>query len=191
MSRNQRKNGSPWATINIEKGYHKQAWINAKQNPVATMRWFADQNKPCVMKMIVSNTMTFSQTNRAYDQNSILPMLHKALPGLYRDDFLEAMQEEIKELDKHSTCVVVKWDQLSEGANNLLNTWSLKIKPSVIKFKASFCVRGDKHIKDLHHHENLTLATLWTRKRLLMAQSLNLGLHNNQDCFPNAFVQAT
>jgi hypothetical protein len=62
------------------------------------------------MKMIVSNIMAFSQIIKAISQNSILPMLHKALPGLYRDEFLEAMQEEKKELVEHNIWVVVKWD---------------------------------------------------------------------------------
>lgn len=37
-----------------------------------------------------------------------LPLLHEALAGPHRDEFLEAMRNEIKELEEHGTWTVVK-----------------------------------------------------------------------------------
>jgi len=56
------------------------------------------------------------------------PSMQEALNGPYRDEFLEAMQVEIKELEEHGTWEMLAWSSLPEGANVLQGTWAFKVK---------------------------------------------------------------
>ena len=56
------------------------------------------------------------------------PDFHEAMSGPHREEFVEAMENEIKELEAHNTWTVVSRSLLPEGANAPASTWAFKIK---------------------------------------------------------------
>ena len=73
------------------------------------------------------------------------PNISEAMRSSHREEFLEAMGEEIRALENHSTWKIVRRTSLPEGANVLPSTWVFKIKQypdgRYHKTKAHFCVR--------------------------------------------------
>ena len=71
------------------------------------------------------------------------PTLRQALAGPHKEEFLEAMRQEIEELEKHNTWTVVKRSEIPQGKNVIPGTWALKIKRypdgRLRKFKGRFC----------------------------------------------------
>ena len=65
------------------------------------------------------------------------------------------MIKEIQELEEHGTWIVMLRSKIPEGANIIPSTWAFKIKRSpdgeIKKFKARFCVRGDKQIEEIDY----------------------------------------
>ena len=134
------------------------------------------------------------QLMKAKSNDPDLPQLHEALAGPYREEFREAMRNEIKELEEHNTWTVVRRDQLPEGANVLPSTWALRIKRfpdgRVCKFKARFCARGDRQVEGVDYFDKYAPVVSWSTVRMLLVLSLNLGWKTRQVDFSNAFVQA-
>ena len=87
-----------------------------------------------------------SKPNRDPD----LPNIQEALSGPYREQFLEAMAKEIKELEDHGTWEVVERSTLPEGVNVLPSTWAFRVKRypdgRFLKTKARFCAQGNKQV---------------------------------------------
>ncbi len=123
------------------------------------------------------------------------PGIKEALGGIHRDDFLEAMGKEIEELEEHETWNVMEKSDVPEGANIIPSTWAFKIKrtPSgeVRKFKARFCVRGDKQIEGVDYFETYAPVVSWSSVRMLLGLTLQYGWATKQVDFSNAFVHAT
>ena len=81
-----------------------------------------------------------------YDPDT--PNNKEVLSGPHKDKFLEAMSQEIENLEEHGTWNVIRRSSLPEGANVLSSTWAFKIKRTpcgeLRKFQARFCIRGDQ-----------------------------------------------
>ena len=112
----------------------------------------------------------------------------------HRDKFIKAMDVEIKELESHNTWTVMRKADMPEGANLLPSTWAFKIKRnpdgSIRKYKARFCVRGDKQIADVDYFESYAPVVSWSTVRMLLNLSIQKGWYTRQVDFSNAFVQA-
>ena len=97
------------------------------------------------------------QLMKAKGNDPDLPQLHEALMGPHRDEFLEAMRKEIKQLEEHNTWTVVPRENLPDKANVLPSTWALRIKRypdgRVNKFKARFCTRGDRQVEGVDYFD--------------------------------------
>ena len=122
------------------------------------------------------------------------PPLTEALSGRYREEFLQAMKREIDELQHHNTWTIVAKRCLAKGTNVLPGTWALKIKRypdgRLRKFKARFCVRGDRQIEGVDYDDKFAPVVSWGTVRLLSILSINQGWVSRQVDFSNAFVQA-
>ena len=122
------------------------------------------------------------------------PTLHEAISGVHREEFLDAMMKEIQELEEHGTWTVIKRSSLPKDINVLPSTWAFKIKRypdgRLRKFKARFCVRGDKQIEGIDYFEKYAPVCSWSTVRLVMAIALQRGWATKQIDFENAFVQA-
>ena len=86
-------------------------------------------------------------------RNPDVPMFGEAMSSEHRAEFEEAMDQEVLELIQHDTWLPVKRKDVPRGANILPGTWAFRIKRypdgRLRKFKARFCVRGDKQLKEL------------------------------------------
>ena len=77
------------------------------------------------------------------------PTLKEALDGPYCEQFLDAMQQELKQLHQHKTWLprIILREKLPSETQVIALTWVLKIKRQpngeLLKFKARLCYRGD------------------------------------------------
>jgi hypothetical protein len=122
------------------------------------------------------------------------PNFQEAMFGPYRSEFIQAMAKEISELEEHGTWKVVSRRSLPEGANILPSTWAFKIKRTpfgeIKKFKARFCVRGDKQIEGVDYFESYAPVVAWSTVRMILCLAIQQGWATKMVDFSNAFVQA-
>ena len=73
-------------------------------------------------------------------------------------------------------------------------TWAFRIKRypdgRINKFKARFCVRGDRMVKNEDYFESWSPTASWSTVRMLMTMTLQHDWCIKQADFDNAFVQA-
>ena len=85
---------------------------------------------------------------------------------------------------------VVKRSEASEK-NILPSMWALKRKRHpdgrIRKYKAHFCVQGDKQVYGVDFDETYALVVQWSTIRMLFTLALSLGLKMD---YSNAFVRA-
>ena len=130
------------------------------------------------------------------------PGIVEALTGQYREEFLEAMKNEVEELEAHKTWEVIKREDIPVEKDKdgnpkqpkvLSGTWAFKIKhfPSGLlrKIKARFCARGDLQ-EDVNVYETYAPVASWSSIRMLTITGLQRGWVTKQIDFSNAFVQA-
>ena len=121
------------------------------------------------------------------------PNLQQAMTSEHADKFCEAMAKQIADLEKHKTWRLVKRSTLPKDTNVLPGTWAFKIKRlpdgTLRKFKARFCVRGDKQIEGIDYFEKYAPVVSWSTVRLVMSIALQRGWATKQIDFENTFVQ--
>ncbi|MGH7954829.1 MAG: reverse transcriptase domain-containing protein, partial [Gloeomargaritales cyanobacterium] len=119
------------------------------------------------------------------------PRYHEAMVGPHKEEFCEAMRKEIDELTKQRT-----WEVVDRPKNKtvLPGTWAFKIKRypdgRVRKYKARFCVRGDRQTDGIDAFDTYAPVVQWSTVRLMMTMSSVLGLKSVQVDYNNAFAQA-
>jgi hypothetical protein len=122
------------------------------------------------------------------------PSIQEALSGPYHQEFLEALRNEIQELEEHGTWEAIPRSAVPEGANILPSTWALLVKwyPGVRfhKTKAKFCARGDQQVEGVDYFDKYAPVVSWSTVRLLLVTSITQGWKSKQVDFSNAFVQA-
>ena len=134
----------------------------------------------------------WTYTASMVDQDS--PTYFEAMTGPDSEKYRQAMAIEIEELVAKGTWKLRERSSLPEGANVLPSTWAFKRKrnPSgiVTRYKARFCVRGDKQVKGIDCFDTYAPVVAWSTVRLMFILSLLLGLKSRQVDYNNAFVQA-
>jgi len=121
-----------------------------------------------------------------------VPTWVKAMSSKHHEQFEDTMDQEILELIQHDT-----WDMVQQpcDANVLPGTWAFCVKRypdgCLCKFKAQFCVHGNKQIEGVDYFEKYAPVVAWSRVCLMMTIALHLGMAMRQIDFSNAFVQAT
>ena len=124
-----------------------------------------------------------------------LPKYRVAMAGPHRDQFIEAMVKEVKELEEFGTWTEVPNSGVPKGKQVLPGTWVLRIKRypdgRLRKFKARYCVRGDMQVEGVDYFEKYAPVVNWSTVRLLLCISETYGWATKQIDYSNAFVQAT
>ena len=119
---------------------------------------------------------------------------NEAMRSQYVDEFVEAMRIEVEALTKLGTWQGVLRSSLPRNGNVLPSTWAFKIKrwPNglIRKFKARFCVRGDRQIEGVDVFETYAPVVAWSTVRCLLAFSLDQNLVTRQIDVSNAFPNA-
>ena len=122
------------------------------------------------------------------------PTLRQAMCGPYAQQFKEGMVEEIANLTKIGTYEGVLRSSLPKGTNVIPSTWAFKIKrwPSgeIARFRARFCVRGDKQIEGIDVFDTYAPVVAWPTVRTILAFALQKGMKTRQIDFQNAFATA-
>ena len=76
-----------------------------------------------------------------------IPTLTESMKGPYKAEFMHAINQEIKELEKPGTNTIYSRKSVN-GAHTLPNTWDFKVKRfpdgRLRNFKARFFARGDR-----------------------------------------------
>jgi len=123
-----------------------------------------------------------------------LPNYQEAMRGPHKHHFLQAMADEIKQLQILKTWFGVKRSSLPPNTIVLPSTWAFRIKrlpnQSIHKFKARFCVHGAKQLGGADVFETFAPVVQWSTVRCLLAFALQEQLVTRQVDFSNAFVQA-
>ena len=132
------------------------------------------------------------KAKKNYDPDT--PTFGQAMRSPYSKEFKAAMMTEIKSLVKHGTWVGLLCSSLPEGANVIPSTWAFRIKrlpdSTIYKWKARFCMRGDKQVDGVDVFETYAPVVSWSVVRSMLAFALQKDLKTRQVDFSNAFVQA-
>jgi hypothetical protein len=139
----------------------------------------------------IANPIAFAAGKTSDPDN---PTLKEAMLSKDAAEYTEAMGIEVAALEKNGTWTPTLRSSLPHEANVLPGTWALKLKRypdgRVRKYKARYCVRGDKQIKGVDYHETYAPVVAWTTVRMMMVMAATLNLKTTQIDFSNAFVQA-
>ena len=128
------------------------------------------------------------------------PSFNEALTGQYAAEFSAAMIKEIKTLIAINTWTPIprtKVPLTKDGQKRpiLPGTWAFKIKRlpdgTVSKFKARYCVRGDKQKAGVDYFETYAPVVQWSTVRLILTLILKNNWVTKQVDYTNAFAQAT
>ena len=133
---------------------------------------------------------------KAYkESNPDEPTLYEALSSPESEDWSEAMEEEVDNLEKRKTWTVIAQSSIPKDAEIIPSTWAFKCKRfpdgSFRKFKARFCVRGDiqKH-KSTEPMNTYAPVVNWSTVRFMLVLTCILDLKTQATDFSNAFAQA-
>jgi hypothetical protein len=124
-----------------------------------------------------------------------LPSVREAVMGPHAKEFWKAMESEISTLESMDTWEVVPRSSMPKGAKAIPSTWAFRIKRypdgRLNKFKARFCVMGNRMEKGVHYFEDSYSPLVgWPTVRAAMLLSASHGWKSRQVDFTNAFCQA-
>lgn len=120
------------------------------------------------------------------------PNLCEALDGPNAENWWEAMKIEFTTLEQD----LKTWSlvERQDWMHVLPSVWAFRLKryPNGLakKFKARFCVRGDKQVEGVDYFETWSPVVQWTTVRAMMILSTKLQLHTAQADITAAFVHA-
>lgn len=147
-----------------------------------------------IMDTVHPMACQFPAAMKAKGNNPDLPTWDQCMTGEDKEACEEAMVKELTELSEHGTWELTKRDALPEGARVLPSTWAFRIKRypdgRFRKFKARFCVRGDRQIAGIDYDEKYSPVVNWSTVRMMLSMAANYDLKTRQVDFSNAFVQA-
>jgi hypothetical protein len=121
------------------------------------------------------------------------PSYDRAMSSPEADQWWDAMVTEMETLEKD----LKAWKLVkitSDMKSILPSTWAFKVKRypdgTVKKYKARFCVRGDRQIEGVDYWETWAPVVQWSTVRTMMILSTKLGLVSAQADITGAFVHA-
>jgi hypothetical protein len=122
------------------------------------------------------------------------PTYRQAMASPDADKWWDAMVTEMNTLESEMKCWQLVKRPTSPSINILPSKWAFKLKRypdgSAKKFKARFCVRGDRQIEGIDFWETWAPVVQWSTVRTMMVLSTKLGLKTAQADITAAFVHA-
>ena len=126
--------------------------------------------------------------------NADNPSYQMAMSGEMAHEWQKAMIAEVKGILKQKTWVPISRTSMPKGKIILPGIWAFKLKRlpdgSPLKFKARYCVRGDKQIAGVDYFETYAPVVQWSTIRLVLTMVLSHGWVTRQVDYTNAFTQA-
>ena len=120
------------------------------------------------------------------------PSWNMAVNGPFQEEFHQAMEVELNTLENE----MESWELVPRTSEMhvLPSTWAFKIKrfPDglVKKFKARFCVQGDRQKEGIDYFETWSPVTRWETVRTMMVLAAKLNLKSAQCDITAAFLHA-
>ena len=119
------------------------------------------------------------------------PTFHQALSGLEADKYIEAMKEEITNLKRMNTWILVDREPQMKV---LKGTWAFRLKRTpdgvAYRHRSRFCVRGDQQEYGVNYFETFAPVVQWSTIRLLLILILTNRWTTRVIDYTNAFPQA-
>ena len=119
------------------------------------------------------------------------PTFHEAMSGLEADKYIEAMKEEILNLKRMNTWILVDREPHMKV---LKGTWAFKLKRTpdgvAYRHRSRFCVRGDQQEYGVNYFETFAPVVQWSTIRLLLILILTNDWKTRVIDYTNAFPQA-
>lgn len=123
-----------------------------------------------------------------------MPTFSQAMASPQSDYWREAIRIELVDLEKRETWIELNIHNLPDDGNLVPGTWAFKVKRfpdgRFRKFKARFCVRGDKQIEGVDFFRTYAPVVQWITVRMMLIVSASLDLKTLQVDYSNAFAQA-
>ena len=120
--------------------------------------------------------------------------LEEALRQPDRDDFLKAMEKELKDHIERKHWRVVPISKIPHGRVPIPMVWSMKRKKSpageIIKHKARLCAGGHKQLFGVDYWDTYSPVVSWSTVRLILTTSLIMDWHMEAVDFVLAYPQA-
>ena len=150
-----------------------------------------------MLKQVASTMETLTTNLFAFVASKSDPdtlMYHEAMMASDKQEFRDAMEVEITALERQNTWnIVPRTSATIQNKKVLPGTWTFKRKRypdgRIRKYKARFCLRGDKQIIGVDVFETYAPVVQWSSVRLCFILSVILGLSSRQVDYTNAFVQ--
>ena len=150
-----------------------------------------DWDTGCVDGILPQEYFSYAAKNKKIDPDA--PPWHIAMKSEQVDDWIQAAEGELSELSTKGTWTEMHKKDLPPGANVLPGTWALKVKRfpdgRFRKFKARYCVRGDKQLEGIDYHQTYAPVVSWLSVRMLLITSVFANLSTVQVDYSNAFAQ--
>ena len=126
---------------------------------------------------------------RGMDPDS--PTFHQAMSGSEANHYIEAMKEEITNLKRMKTWILVDREPHMKV---LKGTWAFKLKRTpdgvAYRYRSRFCVRGDQQEYGVNYFETFAPVVQWSTIRLLLILILTNNWTTRVIDYTNAFPQA-
>jgi hypothetical protein len=104
--------------------------------------------------------------------NEDTPNFSQAMNGPDALGYVDAMENEIQQLEEKDPWDIIPISKVPEGANILESTWAFKWKQfpdgRVRKLKARLCVRGDQQIEGVDFFDTYAPVVAWSTVQLLL-----------------------
>lgn len=131
----------------------------------------------------------------AASSNPDIMYLHEALKAPDRDEFLKAMQQEVKDHEERGHWELVSKSDIPEGTIILPAVWAMRRKRrittnEVYKWKARLNVHGGKQVKNVHYWETYSPVVKWSSIRLFLMIAAIKKWHTRQIDFVLAYPHA-
>ena len=126
--------------------------------------------------------------------NADNPSYNMALTSDQAHEWEKAMVAEVNGILKQKTWISVDRSKVPSNKVVLPGTWAFKLKRlpdgSPLKYKARYCVRGDKQVAGIDYFETYAPVVQWSNIRLVLTMVLANGWTTKQVDYTNAFTQA-
>ena len=140
-----------------------------------------------------SEPRAYAEKFKVYNEDN--PSFNMALSGEHAHEWQKAMIDEVKGIMKQKTWINVKRNDIPKGTPVLPGIWAFKLKRlpdgSPSKYKARYCVRGDKQVEGVDYFETYAPVVQWSTIRLVLTMVLANNWVTRQVDYTNAFTQAT
>ncbi len=126
---------------------------------------------------------------KSHDPDS--PTFKEAMASMEADKYIEAMKEEIANLKRMNTWILV---ERTAQMKVLKGTWAFKLKRTpdgvAYRYRSRFCVRGDQQEYGVNYFETFAPVIQWSTIRILLTLILTKGWKTRVIDYTNAFPQA-